>query len=180
MEDLQDFRPSQRIHGDCPIIVASHELAWSAHTTFPTSAHLSTTISSSAKSSLPPYKRWMVTELTILPPNLWSSTSGDDLLLRYRVDADSPSKSPEVMLDHRGSRSRGSALSTSVWKGASPWTCIPPSPMRMKAHSPFSGPPTIIQPYPATRQRGSNGITATLSRFCSDICIEYTILSTTT
>lgn len=43
------------------------------------------------------------------------------------------------------------------------------SAIRTKAHSPLSEPPTPIQPYPAVRHFGSNGMTAIVSRFCDEM-----------
>lgn len=60
-------------------------------------------------------KRWMVTEFTILPPNLCRSNSGHGRLVEWRVD-DKPSvglSGVNSREDRDGSRSTGKALSTS-------------------------------------------------------------------
>ena len=140
-------------------------------------------MSSSAKLFPSPGQRWMVTELTMLPPNLGSCTSGSGLLLARRDD---PGSSPDGQGDDvlvGGSRSMGKVLSTSDGSDAGPsssWTRTASSAIRTNAHSPLSEPPTTIHPYPAARHFGSKGMTATLSRLRDDIWITYITRSTTT
>jgi hypothetical protein len=109
--------------------------------------------------------------LTILPPNLCSSNSGIILRGERRVEVGPPVVVSGDSSPEGGSRSSGSALSTSeAWcEDGSPCNCRPLSSVLIKAHSPFSGPPTAIHPYPAAKHRGSNGMTAMLSLFCAAI-----------
>jgi hypothetical protein len=109
--------------------------------------------------------------LTILPPNLCSSNSGIILRGARREDVVPPIVVSGDGSPDGGSRSSGSGLSTSEgwWVDGSPCNCRPLSSVLIKAHSPFSGPPTAIHPYPAAKHRGSNGMTAMLSLFCAAI-----------
>ena len=173
MQNLEDFGACQRVHGDRFVIIATeigNRLA-DPHSDRPSLVSYLRTIKSSSASALPsPDIRCTVTELTMLPPNLCSCTSGNGLRPATRGDAIPGSAGPEDALKG-DSRSIGSVLSTSEPCGAdvSSWTRTPRSAISMKAHSPLSEPPTPIQPYPAARHLGSNGITAIVSRFRAEM-----------
>lgn len=129
--------------------------------------YLRTATSSSVNPFSSPGRRWIVTELTILPPNLCNWTSGNWLAPKPKFDgcSDPVDSRGEALCE--ASRSIGKALSTSAGctVGGSRDTRTLRSESFTKAHSPLLVPPIPIQPYPAARHFGSNEITAIVSRF---------------
>ncbi len=112
-------------------------------------------------------KQCTLTELTIWSPRSWNCISGflrlaavDGLWLRWRKLC--------ARTRDSGSRSRGSSASTSVWwrEALSLLELDSASLRRMKAHRPWSLPPTHTQPEVASRHCGFHGNIATNSLFC--------------
>lgn len=111
-KDFEDFRTSQRVYSNSLVVVAARPVSGYRLQDVSHNSYLRIMTSSSAK-PFSPGKRWMLTELTILPPNLCIWNSGKCLLPRRRVDVD-PSSDAQGERFGVDSRSKGSALSTSV------------------------------------------------------------------
>lgn len=123
-------------------------LSTSYQSSFPLSevstAYANTATTSSSRPVFSLLRRWIVTELTISIPSSWVCNSYE-LPREGRAHCRSTLGSLKVRL-YSGSRSRGRSSSTSACCLKAVFGASLLSLILMKAHRPFSRPPTQIQP----------------------------------